>query len=281
MRFLDEARRHILVAVARLYGNREIHPVNIEITPFRNQIIERIALAAWHDDLLIINERPAERIVFQNLAFIPYNSYNDGGIIPNFPIQGRNTARAQLDYKDQIRAFVPSFSRAVDAEPVLKTRKIQSFEQVLRCFESKKILTNPVTLSDGYAYNRNVVAQVLARKVSPITGQWLNPKVQYSNKKLKEFMEWYLNVKNEPKRAAKPDFDCTITMEELSDPVILSSGFTVDKSAAKQNAENQLKKCPFTRKDLELNLQVEDKTLKQIIKMWNNHTAKKERSMQI
>lgn len=205
--------------------------------------------------------------------------------------------------KAVICGFTPAFSKTTDDTVVLSSKKAQGdLEYHLTCPSSKKALTDPVILSDGYSYNRSVVKDVLALGYSPVTKQWLNPKIQYNNRKLKEFSDWFfdMNKNTRGSRQTKPDLTCPLMMDELQDPVMLSSGHTIDKSLAKtvikpmaQNNSNrqlknrlpaklvilgegfnQLKKCPFTREKLDLKKQVEDKTLKHVIRAYNKRNQR-------
>ena len=84
-------------------------------------------------------------------------------------------------------------------------------------------------------------------------------------------------MKQQKLESLKNVIACPVTLENFTDPVLLSSGHTIDRVALTgMVASGRTLKCPMTQKPIAANSTIPDKTLSSFMKLWPELESKVE-----
>jgi hypothetical protein len=135
----------------------------------------------------------------------------------------------------------------------------------LNCPITKKLIKSPVVLvSDGYSYEKEAIENWLkTNNISPVTEKILESKECIKNFTLEEF----INEK-------KYEFNCPISYNQMSNPVLIITGHTFDEESIKKHFINK-ETNPLTNEVLNDIRLIPNNTIRNIIYNFLDNRGKK------
>jgi hypothetical protein len=136
-----------------------------------------------------------------------------------------------------------------------KRKERNNINDILNCPITEKPINDPIVLvSDGYSYEKKAIDEWLKiNNTSPVTGKILKSKECIKNFALEEF----INEK-------KYEFNCPISYNQMSNPVLTITGHTFDEESIKKHFIKK-KTNPLTNEELTDITLIPNNTIRNII----------------
>ena len=146
-----------------------------------------------------------------------------------------------------------------------KRKERDNINDNLNCPITKKLIKSPIVLvSDGYSYEKEAIENWLkTNNISPVTGKILESKECIKNFTLEEF----INEK-------KYEFNCPISYNQMSNPVLIITGHTFDEESIQKHFINK-ETNPLTNEVLNDIRLIPNNTIRNIIYNFLDNRGKK------
>lgn len=146
--------------------------------------------------------------------------------------------------------------------PILRAPDSLDLSKYLTCYLTGKIMKHPVTIASGHTFEREAISVYLSEKsVCPIKLTELKSKKFVTNYIIKSLCDRVNNIQKDN----LPELDSPISYERFKDPVITSTGMTLDRDEL-DIILNQNGNCPLTGQPLDKNIQYKNELVADLIR---------------